>query len=232
MLTVDDLLRDPPALHGDPRDPTLYTLHPPALRFLERTVRPGDRTLETGSGLSTIVLAASGAEHTCVVPNPEQSRRIVEFCQLRGLPTDGLEFQLERSEVVLPRLDPVPLDLVLLDGSHAFPQVFIDWYYTAGRLKVGGHLVVDDVHIWTGTVLRDFLAADPAWELVEQLRARTAVLRKVADADLSADWDRQPYVVRRSRWAVAAKARIVASMVAERDLQELGRMVRRQLGGR
>jgi hypothetical protein len=44
-----------------------------------------------------------------------------------------------------------PLDLVLVDGSHSFPQVFfIDWFYTAGALKIGGHLLVDDVHVWTG----------------------------------------------------------------------------------
>ena len=49
-----------------------------------------------------------------------------------------------------PTLELDALDLVLIDGSHSFPQVFIDWYYTQSALKVGGALLVDDVHIWTG----------------------------------------------------------------------------------
>jgi hypothetical protein len=52
-------------------------------------------------------------------------------------------------------------------SSHSFPQVFIEWFYTASALKVGGHLLVDDVHVWTGHVLRDFLLDEPEWTKID-----------------------------------------------------------------
>jgi hypothetical protein len=55
---------------------------------------------------------------------PKPLRRLETGC---GLVT----FEINRSELALPALDPEPLDLVLIDGSHAFPHVFVDWMYTA-----------------------------------------------------------------------------------------------------
>jgi hypothetical protein len=39
------------------------------------------------------------------------------------------------------------LDLVLIDGDHAFPASFIDWYYTAEQVKLGGYVIVDDTNL-------------------------------------------------------------------------------------
>ncbi len=81
---------------------------------------------------------------------------------------------------MLPALDLGELDLVLIDGSHSFPQVFIDWFYVQEALKVGGAVIVDDVHVWTGRVLRDFLEAEPEWSLERRFQGRTVAIRKVA----------------------------------------------------
>ena len=231
-VTVDELLRDPPAIHGVADDPRLYGLNADALRFIERTVQPGDATLETGSGFSTIVFAASAAAHTCVVSNADQVSRITAYCERQGMSLDHVSFEVERSEKVLPRLDRTPLNLVLLDGSHSFPQVFIDWFFVAERLVVGGHIVIDDVHLWTGKVLRDFLKAEPGWTLVSVLGGRTAAFRKEEGVDVGRDWTRQPYVAARSRWAVMPKARIVGATLMSGDLAEVGRIVRRVIKGR
>jgi hypothetical protein len=231
-VTVDDLLRDPPAMHGVADDPRLYCLNADALRFIEATVGPGQSTLETGSGLSTIVLASSAAAHTCVVPNAEQVARITAYCHRQGMALDHVTFEIDCSEKVLPRLDMTPLDLVLLDGSHSFPQVFIDWFFVAERLVVGGHIVIDDIHLWTGKVLRDFLKAEPGWALVSVLGGRTAVFRKDEGVDVGRAWTRQPYVATRSRWAVIPKARIVGATLRGGDLAEVGRIARRVVKGR
>jgi hypothetical protein len=231
-LTVDDLLQDPPPIHGDAADPRLYGLQVDALRFLERAVQPGFRTLETGSGHSTIVFAARGADHTCVVPNLEQIERVRAYCDRRGVPIDRLRFELGLSERVLPFLERTRLDVVLLDGSHSFPQVFIDWFFTADRLGIGGHLLVDDIHLWTGKVLHDFLRAEPGWTAVSVLGGRTAVLRKEEGTDLGREWTRQPYVASRSRRDLLAKARVVVAMARGGQLDELARTVRRFVRGR
>src|SRR4051812_19996956 len=181
--TLQDVLADPPLVHEWMSTDGLMThgLLPDALAYLEATVTPGQRTLETGSGLSTITFALRGAEHTCIVPDPAEPERIRAYCQRRGIDTGGLRFHVAPSERALPTLQLDPLDLVLIDGSHSFPQVFIDWLYVQTALKVGGTLIVDDVHIWTGKVLRDFLRSEPEWELEERWAGRTATFRKIAE---------------------------------------------------
>ncbi len=237
MSTVDRLLSEQPAIHGDAGASDLLThgLTPGALRFIEQTVRPGHRTLETGAGYSTIVFAAAGATHTCVVPNPPEVERLSAYLESSGIGADAVTFRVEPSERVLPTLGPEPLDLVLIDGSHSFPQVFIDWFYVADKLAVGGHLIVDDVHVWTGQVLRDFLIAEPEWTKVEEYGGRTTVFRKDAEVDPDRVWNEQPYVMRRSRPTVLGRGRMAVSMLRHGQSRELrqmaGDMIRRSRKG-
>lgn len=197
-MLIDQLTVDPPMLHRN-RDgtATIWRGSHELLRALDRNLSDGARTLETGAGLSTIVFAARGCHHTAVVPDPEQAERIRAWCSARGISTDRLTFVLEPSELALPRLEPTPLDVVLIDGAHGFPSPFIDWHYAGRRLRLGGVLVVDDTQIWTGSVLRGFLDADPQWELVAESRLDFACFRRVADGELG-EWNAQPYVLSRS----------------------------------
>jgi hypothetical protein len=203
-----------------------------ALRFLESAVRIGHRTLETGSGRSTIVFAARAASHICVAPDGERAEQVRRYCRSKGIPLAHVRFVVDRPEEALPRLEPTPLDLVLLDGSHSFPQLFIDWSYAGRRLMEGGHLVIDDVHLWTGRVLMDFCKAEPGWTFLTLLGGRTAVFRRSPGGDMHREWTRQPYVAERSRRALAARARIVLATLRDGDLAEVGRMVQRVARGR
>src|SRR4051794_5388220 len=136
--TLQDVLADPPLVHEWMSTDGLMThgLLPEALAYLESTVMPGQRTLETGSGLSTITLALRGAEHLCVVPDPAEPERIRAYCDRRGIDMSRVNFHVAPSERALPTLELEPLDLILIDGSHSFPQVFVDWFYTQTALKV------------------------------------------------------------------------------------------------
>lgn len=214
-----ELLANPPILHGS----TTHALVLASLEWIDRLPRP-IRTLETGCGLSTLVFVLRGDEHVCITPYVDESNRVLEYCTERGLDASRVTFEIERSEIVLPTLEASPFDLVLLDGSHAFPNVFVDYFYSASMLSVGGTLIVDDVHLWTGKILRDFLCTEPEWEILEEWDGRTAAFRKLAELE-SRDWFDQPYVRDRST-PTRTRARMALSLIKQRDLTTLGQYAR------
>src|SRR5215472_14002734 len=108
-----------PLLHSG-RSCTLG-IHGDLGRFLDETVRLGQVTLETGSGLSTMVLLGAGVSRHIVITPADEVAAIQAACAERGIPTQALEPVLEPSQVYLPRANLPPLDLVLIDGEHAFP---------------------------------------------------------------------------------------------------------------
>jgi predicted O-methyltransferase YrrM len=225
-MNIRQLLEDAPVIHGD----VTHGLIPEALEHIAATVKPGHRTVETGSGHSTIAFALAGAEHTCIVPSEDEIAAIRSYCEAHAVSLDDVTFHAEPSEEVLPTLDLGPLDLGLVDGSHSFPQVFIDWFYMARALKPGGTLIVDDVHVWTGRVLRDFLLEEPGWEQVTELRGRTSVFRATGGADLGRVWTDQPYVARKTGFGSPAnKARQALSMVRHGQAATLGGELRSKI---
>lgn len=213
--TLATVLADPPAVHVDDTTGAAKTfgLLPAALHWIVAQVGPQHRTLETGCGLSTIAFALTGAEHRCVVPDASEPEIVRAYCAERGISTEQVAFVVERSEEYLPRAtDLAPLDLVLIDGSHSFPQVFIDWFYVADHLRVGGHVIVDDTHVWTGHLLRDFLVAEQEWEIAQEWYGRSVALRKVAETDRDKLWLDQPYVAARSS-VLAQRGRTAADLM-------------------
>lgn len=208
------LLADPPLVH-DMGAGALASLGTEAgcYEFLAERARPGDRTLETGLGLSTALFGALGTEHTCVTPSAAEVERLRAYCAARAIPLDRVTFMLGPSAEVLPALGAEPLDLVLIDGAHGFPVPVLDWYYAGGRLRRGGLLVVDDVHLPAVHVLVGYLEADPRWEPV----ARTAKWRayeRRSEGPLSEEWVDQPFfalppppLLRRAAARLAARAR-------------------------
>jgi predicted O-methyltransferase YrrM len=194
------LLRDAPAFHVDEGlRPVSLQASADVLGAIDAAVGPGSCTLETGAGLSTVLFALRGARHVCITPAAGEVARIRAYCETHAIDLARVRFEVARSEHVLPRLDLPALDLVLIDGGHGFPTPFVDWCYTADRLRVGGVLVVDDVHLWTGAVLRDFLAEEPGWALRDEFAMRAVVFEKTAPLPELPEWFAQPYVARRSR---------------------------------
>ncbi len=194
MLTLLDLIEQPPLIHND-RTIT-WGIRPALAHFLDDAVGPGSVTLETGAGLSTLViLRRQPRQHTAVQPVPDEFAVILQFAERHGIDTHGFRPIVARSQDWLPRVDLPDLDLVLVDGAHAFPVPFLDWYYSAEKLKVGGLMIVDDTHLLTGTMLADFMSADPRWEPVVRDRvSHFAIYRKRVHPVHDDDWTRQPYV--------------------------------------
>jgi hypothetical protein len=233
VRSLAGLLADPPLVHGPEGGNDLVThgLLPGALEWIEGNVGPDVYSLETGSGLSTIMFAIGGGEHHCIVPNQPEVDRLLAYCAEREISTDNVRFHVQPSERVLPALDVGPLDVVLIDGSHSFPQVFIDWFYVQSALRVGGTLILDDVHVWTGRVLRDFLRAEPEWEQTNHWWGRTVTFRKVAEVDPDKLWLDQLFVWKRSRPSVVGRARMAWGMLREGELGEVLTRVKALVGG-
>ena len=196
------------------------------LEFINAHVRKGSTSVETGAGASTVVFAAAGAHHTTIAPYPEEFERVKAFCEAHAITTADIRFVPESSESALPKLDIDNLDFVFIDGSHSFPSPFIDWYYTAFKLKVGGIVVVDDLQLWTGTVLKQFLDAEPEWELIEVFAGRSAAFVKRQPVTELKNWMDQPFVARKSRAGrYLLMSRQATELIRQGDARTLARKV-------
>jgi len=164
------------------------------LRALLDVLEPGMRTLETGCGGTTVVFAAAGTKHTVVTPSEDEAERVRAFCRDQGISLDQVEFRIGSSEAVLPGWSE-KLDLVLVDGAHRVPFPFLDWYFTASALKVGGRLYLDDVPIPAVHLLFRFLCSEPEWRLDSIHSDKLAVFTKVAEPpeDATRDWELQRF---------------------------------------
>lgn len=226
-MTINDLIAHPPPLHLDATGrPAGYAVSAGLLRFVDRTVEPGHHTLETGAGVSTLLFAIKRAHHTAVAPAPPLLDRIERQLDAAGISRATLTLLPEASESYLPTYAGPPLDLVLIDGRHGFPAPFIDWFYTEPHLKVGGWLLVDDIQIWTGRALRQFLDAAPEWEAHACIEGRTAVFRKSAEGSSTREWNDQPFVARRSAGTRRVIGALMAALLSGR-LDEVTDMYRR-----
>jgi Methyltransferase domain len=208
---VHRLLDNPPPLHMNERGELVnLQIDPKLVPHLRDEVFPGARTMETGSGVSTIALLALGAQHTSISPDGGEADRIRAYCQQQEIPTGQYTSIVARSEDVLPTFAAADdLDLAIVDGNHAFPAPFIDWFYLTRLLKPSGVVVVDDVELWTGATLADFLDDEEGiWVRLER-NPRFAIYRLVGDKSeaLTRGWVDQPHVYNHSDLSVTGVVR-------------------------
>ncbi len=215
------LLENPPMFHRDESGkPILYALGNEVLHMMAEHINPSSRTLETGAGLTTVLFALKGACHTCIVPDQELVDRIKGYCDQHQISIDRIDFRISRSENLLPYLQVTDLDMVLIDGGHGFPVPIIDWYFTVEKLKIGGQLIIDDTHLWTGRILKEFLLCEPEWELVQEWQ-KTAVFKKLKDGSQLKEWGGQPYTVLNSELSGSVLSKFVQGLLANRGVERL-----------
>lgn len=188
---LDDLLRQPPPVHGDVAPRGIWAADEELYRDLITRLEPRHVTLETGAGLSTLVLAAGGAAHHCVTPAAAEVAVLRDALQQRGVPAGKVTFHVDRSDRVLPRLD-LALDLVLIDGGHAYPTPQIDWYYAGACLGQGGLLYLDDLQLPAVAHLGAFLDRDPRWTRLVRT-AKWGVWRREQSGSLAEEWTDQTF---------------------------------------
>ena len=235
-MDLTAMLEDPPQAHEDGAGNYFEMgLTKEVLRFIGERVDNSSHTLETGCGLSTVLFALSGARHICIAPSECEIQRIRDYCRKNNIPTDQITFYLDISEKVLPSLECELLDLVLIDGRHGFPAPFIDFYYTADKLKVGGLLVIDDTWLWTGDVLKQNLLLEPEWKLEADFKPRTSVFRKLAEGSQSKEWTQQSFVVNNSYFKLNPKppSYLVTTLryIKRGEFRVLGKKILRKVTG-
>jgi len=191
------ILSDPPKVH-DHRGQLIsdWRIDNTTCFELNSRLKAGLNTLETGAGVSTVIFAANGCQHTCVTPEKAEADRIQDYCRAANIDTSSVHFIIARSSDIIHQLPRSAFDLVLIDGCHGFPSVFVDFFYAARLLKIGGTLIIDDMHIYTCQLAASFIQSDPGWS-VELKDKRVAFAIKTADT-IDMEWISQPFVVRRS----------------------------------
>ncbi|MDT4898869.1 MAG: hypothetical protein QOH25_3946 [Acidobacteriota bacterium] len=195
-MNLTELIADRPVFHSIA--PGIFMemgVNDQVLEFINEHIDETSTTLETGSGLSTVLFAIKASHHTAITPEHGEIDRIKEYCREHDVSMGRVTFKVATSEYTLPSLESPPFDLVLIDGRHGFPAPFIDWFYTAGKLKIGGFLIVDDIPLWTCGVLRDFLMQEPEWRLVADFSPRSVVFMKMGEGSEWKDWSQQKFVL-------------------------------------
>ena len=100
MLTLDELIRQQPRIHNDRT--TTWGIHAALAEFLDRHVEPDTVSLETGAGLSTLViLRRRPRSHVAVQPVADEFAAILEFARQHEIDTSGFRGVLARSQEYL-----------------------------------------------------------------------------------------------------------------------------------
>jgi len=152
---------------------------------------PFRSSAETGCGGSTIVLSHASDRHTAFAIDGKD-RTITELRKVSDLRAGKVLFVEGETKDTLPRYRfEGELDLVLLDGPHAYPLPQVELAYLFPWIRIGGWLVVDDIQIPSVYEMFDFLRKESS-VVLEEVVVRTAFFRRTGVAEHSPDgWARQ-----------------------------------------
>jgi hypothetical protein len=190
---VDRVMADLPSVHLDEEVHGVWHTDRECYELMAGGIEPGSRTLETGLGVSTVLFAMAGCDHTCVTWEQAEVDRLLEYCLTRQVDTSRIDFRVGPSDEVLPTLPRSELDLVFIDGGHGFPTPMLDWFYGASRLRRGGLLVVDDNQLPAVQLLTSVLDADERWSSVARSN-KWAAYRRESEGTLREEFWRQEFL--------------------------------------
>jgi hypothetical protein len=221
---IDHLLANPPVVHivdtPEGKRPGVWSTDESCYRFIASVITSETRSLETGSGLSTAVFAALGAQHVCVTPAREEADLLRAYFDQQAISGEHVRFVVESSHLALPRLNG-PIDFVLIDGAHGYPIPIIDWFYAGSLLGKNGIVVLDDTPLPAVAALVDFLRHDPRW-LQTAGGARWLAFRRLSEGSLlEGQWD-QPFLR-------TPRSRDLALELTHRVQRRLGAQLRRSM---
>lgn len=151
-------------------------------------------SVETGCGLSTLLLSHLSDRHTAfTLPYGDSLQNTQNHPYMRSETT---KFVIGPSQVMVPKWQfSDPVDFALIDGPHAYPFPDLEYYFIYPHIRPGGVLVIDDIHIPTVRNLYEFLRDEEMWEHRGDART-TAFFRRTASPvfdPLGDNWPGQRY---------------------------------------
>jgi predicted O-methyltransferase YrrM len=207
QVTFEDYLKNIPLLHtwdggktwrtGGFQAPHLATL----FELVEHAGGRDARVLETGAGNSTIAfLYARPRQVVSVAPDADLFKRILRFCEANGVDHSALVQIVNRSEWALPEIakEKEPFDLVLIDGNHGWPAVFVDFCYAYATLRKGGILIIDDLQLYSVKELARLMVVDTNRFSSVRDMGKAIAFSKNLDDEFLPDWGGLPYIQRKT----------------------------------
>ncbi len=193
---LEQVIQIQPVLHA------AGTLSAPALRAI--AAHAAGRTVlhsaETGCGASTLLLSHLSQNHTAFALDIGGSVSSVRNSPL--LRPGIVQFVEGPSQRTLPQFRfEAKLQLVLIDGPHAYPFPDLEYYHLYPHLDTGALLVIDDIHIPSIHNLFEFLRGDAMFRLETVVRT-TALFSRTESPTLDPygdSWEQQGYN-RRTLW--------------------------------
>jgi len=166
-----------------------------------RTIR---RSVETGTGKSTLLLSHLSEHHLCFSLDDAQHLQgtlsLERAASSSLLKPDVVEFVVGPSQqTLMAHTFTEPVQLAFIDGPHGYPFPELEYFKLYPHVETGGLLVVDDIHIPTIRNLFNFLREDPMWCLLETV-GKTAFFERTDAPTFSPHgdgWWLQPYNKRR-----------------------------------
>jgi predicted O-methyltransferase YrrM len=215
ITSRETIYRGPVLEHLNSRLPSCYGISRDVAEFIYESISAESRTLETGAGISTLVFALKGSNHTAVTPNVAEVERIRAYAGNNEVCLERVEFVTRSSDEYLPQSGLSNLNFVLIDGKHAFPWPILDWFYVADKLNVGGILLLDDLELASVAILRDFLSEDRHWEKYQSFRRHTMAFKKVEGSVHDVAWHMQPYLTK--RYVPESRALMLAKRIGRKS---------------
>lgn len=188
---IRTVLADPPLVHR--QEQGVWSTEESAYDFMATHAVPGTRSLETGLGVSTVLFATWGTEHTCIVPSQNEVDNCRRYLDERSISHERTQFVVASSTDVLPSMQR-EIDFFLIDGCHGWPAPIIDWFYGAALLRRGGMLLLDDTNLTSVSLgLSTFLRDDPRWSAVRRT-AKWSAYRRDDSGSLTEEFSSQPFL--------------------------------------
>ncbi|MDQ1078021.1 class I SAM-dependent methyltransferase [Pseudoroseomonas cervicalis] len=162
-------------------------------------------TVETGCGLSTILLNARSRQHVSFTIGGDVDDSLGRVQASEMFDGANTKFVLGPSQATLhdfkgclasQGIDPeLRVDFALIDGAHAYPCPELDYWHIYPYLNSWGLLAVDDIHIPTIHRLYEFLRADDMFDFYAVVENTAFFVRNASPMhDPYLDyWDRQGF---------------------------------------
>ncbi|MEI6632480.1 MAG: class I SAM-dependent methyltransferase [Chlamydiota bacterium] len=121
---------------------------------------------ETGSGKTTVLFSHLSPHHLVFAMEGGGSISQVQSSPL--FDSRSVTYIEGPSQLTLPRYHfSHELQIVLIDGPHAYPFPDLEYYCFYPHISTGGLLLIDDIQIPTIARMYEILKADAMWELLE-----------------------------------------------------------------